>query len=252
MQLSGNTVLVTGGGSGIGLAIAKRFLDAGSRVVVCGRGADRLAEARAANPGLETRVANVGDAAGREELIAWMISEYPDFDVLVNNAGIQRQGRFASDAADWPTRQREIAINLEAPLHLVALVLDQFRARPRAAIINVSSGFAFVAAPVAPVYGATKAALHSFTMTLRAELEDTPIEVAEIVPPVVNTDLGGPGLHDHGVSSEEFAESVMGRIAAGEPEVGYGFSEALRHATREELDGRFDQMVQATRQGAAS
>lgn len=247
MDLSGNTVLVTGGGSGIGLAIARRFLDAGSRVVVCGRGADRLAAAREANPGLETRVADVGDASGREELISWMISEYLDFDVLVNNAGIQRQGRFVSDTADWPTRQREIAINLEAPLHLVTLVLDQFRARPRAAVINVSSGFAFVPAPIAPVYGATKAALHSFTMTLRAELEGTPIEVAEIVPPVVDTPLGGPGLHTYGVSSDEFAESVIDRIAAGELEVGYDFSEGLRHATRGELDERFDRMVEATR-----
>jgi short-subunit dehydrogenase involved in D-alanine esterification of teichoic acids len=124
MDLSHNTVLVTGGGSGIGLVIAKRFLDAGSQVVVCGRRADKLAKARAAHPGLETRVADVADPIDREKLIAWMIAEYPDFNVLVNNAGIQRRERFAADTADWSSRQKEIAINLEAPVHLASLVLQ--------------------------------------------------------------------------------------------------------------------------------
>jgi uncharacterized oxidoreductase len=90
------------------------------------------------HPGLETRVADVADAAGREELVAWAIAENPSFDVLVNNAGIQRRARFAADTADWSSRHEEIAINLEAPVHLAALVLDHFRARPRAAIVNVT------------------------------------------------------------------------------------------------------------------
>lgn len=104
MDLSDNTVLVTGGGSGIGLAIAKRFLDAGSQVIICGRRADKLAEARAAYPGLETSVADIADATGREKLIAWMIAEHPNFNVIVNNAGIQRRERFATDTADWSSR----------------------------------------------------------------------------------------------------------------------------------------------------
>ncbi|MBD2168884.1 SDR family NAD(P)-dependent oxidoreductase [Calothrix sp. FACHB-156] len=243
MQLSHNTVLVTGGGSGIGLAIAKYFLDAGSQVIICGRRADKLAEAGAMHPGLETRVADIADATGREELIAWMIAKHPDFNLLVNNAGIQRRERFATDTAQWSSRQQEIAINLEAPIHLASLVLEHFRAQPQAAIINISSGLAFVPALFAPVYAATKAALHSFTMSLRAELDDTSIQVVEIIPPAVNTDLGGTGIHTSGVPVDEFVNSVMARVAAGELEVGYGSSEAARRASREQLDDRFAEFV---------
>lgn len=239
MDLSGNTVLVTGGGGGIGLAIARRFLDAGSRVIVCDLDPEKLAEARAAHPGLVTRAADVADAAGREELVAWTIAEHPDLDVLVNNAAIQRRKRFATDTADWPSRHKEIAINLEAPVHLSALVLDQLRAQPRAAIVNVSAELAFVPALFAPVYAATKARLHSFTMSLRAELEDTPVRVVEILPPAVNTDLGGAGIHAGTTPVGEFVDAVMARVAAGEVEVGYDSSETARRASREWLDERF-------------
>lgn len=239
MDLSNNTVLVTGGGTGIGLALAKRFLDAGSQVIICGRRADKLAEARAAHPELETRVADIADATGREELIAWTIAEYPNFNAIVNNAGIQRRDRFATDTVDWSSRQQEIAINLEAPIHLTSLVLNHFRTQPQAEIINISSGLAFVPFPSAPIYSATKAAIHSFTMSLRAELDDTSIQVVEIVPPAVNTDLGGAGIHTSGVPVDDFANSVMARVAAGELEVGYNFSETARRASREQLDERF-------------
>lgn len=243
MDLSNNKVLVTGGGTGIGLAIAKRFLDAGSQVIICGRRADKLTEARAAHPGLETRVANIANATGREELIAWMIDEYPDFNAIVNNAGIQRRERFANDTADWSSRQKEIAINLEAPVHLASLVLNHFRTQPQAAIINISSGLGFVPFPAAPIYSATKAAIHSFTMSLRAELDATSIQVVEIVPPAVNTELGGAGIHTSGVPVDDFANSVMARVAAGELEMGYGFSETARRASREQLDERFVDFV---------
>jgi uncharacterized oxidoreductase len=243
MDLSKNTVLVTGGGSGIGLAIAKRFLDAGSRVVICGRYAGKLAQARAAHPGLETCVADIANVTDREQLIAWTIAQYPDFNVLVNNAGIQRRERFATDPADWSSRQKEIAINLEAPVHLASLVLEQFRTQPQAAIVNISSGLAFVPALFAPVYAATKAAIHSFSISLRAELDTTSIQVVEIAPPAVNTELGGAGVHNSGVPVDEFADSVMARVAAGELEVGYGFSETARHASREQLDDLFAQSL---------
>lgn len=243
MDLSDNTVLVTGGGSGIGLAIAKRFLDAGSQVIICGRRADKLAEARAAYPGMETSVADIADATGREKLIAWMIAEYPDFNVIVNNAGIQRRERFATDTADWSSRQQEIATNLEAPVHLAALVLNHFSARSQAAIINISSGLAFVPFPFASIYSATKAAIHSFSMSLRAELNASSIQVVEIVPPAVNTELGGAGIHTSGVPVDDFANSVMARVVAGELEVGYGFSETARRASREQLDDHFAEFV---------
>lgn len=212
MDLSGNTVLVTGGGSGIGLAIAERFLDAGSEVIICGRREDKLREAQTRHPKLHIRTADVASQAGREELIA------------------------------WPERQQEIAINFEAPVHLCSLILAHLREQPRAAIVNISSGLAFVPGLFAPVYSATKAAMHSFSLSLRGEVASTSIEVVEIAPPAVNTDLGGVGIHTEGALVDEFADSVMQRVADGKVEVGFAGSEERRLASRDELDDCFQRM----------
>lgn len=242
MNLSGNTVLVTGGGSGIGLAIARRFLAAGSEVIICGRREEKLREAQAQHPGLHIRVADVADPQEREALIDWATREFPALNVLVNNAGLQRRRRFAADDAPWPEREQEITINFAAPVHLCALALDHLHRQPRAAIINVSSGLAFVPGLFAPVYSATKAAMHSFTLSLRGELAHSPVEVIEIAPPAVNTDLGGVGVHSEGAPVDDFADAVMQRIANGEVEVGYGGSEERRRASRDELDAWFERM----------
>ncbi|GAB2779086.1 SDR family oxidoreductase [Halomonas shantousis] len=239
MNLSDNTVLITGGGSGIGLAIAQRFLDAGSEVIICGRREDKLREAQTQHPELHVRVADVASQAGREALIGQVTREFPALNVLVNNAGLQRRQRFAEDDAPWAERQQEIAINFEAPVHLCSLILGHLRRQPRAAILNVSSGLAFVPGLFAPVYSATKAAMHSFSLSLRGELANTSVEVIEIAPPAVNTDLGGVGIHTEGAPVDDFADSVMQRIANGEVEVGYGGSEERRRASRDELDEWF-------------
>jgi uncharacterized oxidoreductase len=162
----------------------------------------------------------------------------------MNNAGVQRRARFL-DPQPWSERREGIAINLDAPLHLSALLLPHLRQQARAAIVNVSSGLAFVPAVFAPMYSATKAALHSFSMALRQDLSRTPVRVIEIVPPAVNTDLGGALLHTHGVPVDEFADAVMKRIAEGETEVGYGTSEKSRLASRQELDELFRRLSQA-------
>lgn len=242
MDLSGNTVLVTGGASGIGLAIAARFLEAGSEVIICGRREAKLREAQTQYPGLHTRVADVETAAGREELIDWARREFPALNVLVNNAGLQRRARFAEDDAPWPERQQEIAINFEAPVHLCSLALEGLRAQPRAAIINVTSGLAFVPGLFAPVYSATKAAMHSFCLSLRAELSKTAIDVIEVAPPAVNTDLGGAGVHADGAPLDDFADTVMQKVANGEREIGYGGSAERLRASRDELDTIFERM----------
>jgi uncharacterized oxidoreductase len=239
MNLSGNTVLVTGGATGIGRAIAERFLAAGSEVIVCGRREERLRELTSLGPKLHTLRCDVGSAAEREQLAGRVARDFPALNVLVNNAGIQRRGRLYEETAPWAERQREIAINFEAPVHLSSLLLPQLEAQPKSAIINVSSGLAFVPAVFAPIYAATKAALHSFTMSLRFDLSTTSVRVIEIVPPAVNTELGGAGLHTHGEPLDAFADSVMARVAAGEVEVGYGTSEITRRASREALDQTF-------------
>lgn len=242
MNLAGNTVLITGGASGIGFALAERFVQAGSTVIVCGRRADKLTEAQQKLPGLHTRVCNIAVAAERVALLAWVRSEFPTVNVLVNNAGIQNRISLATDTESWETRQQEISINVDAPIHLSMLFINHLREQPDSAIINVTSGLAFAPAAFAPIYSATKAALHSFTLSLRHQLKDTHISVLEIIPPAVNTDLGGPGLHTFGVPVDAFADSVMERLASGEIEVGYGTSEKNRLASRAELDAVFEQM----------
>ncbi|RYU82828.1 SDR family oxidoreductase [Hymenobacter persicinus] len=241
MQLGANTVLITGGASGIGLALAERFVQAGSTVVVVGRRADKLAEARQHLPALHTRVCDVSLEAERRGLLAWVQQEFPQLNVLVNNAGVQRRVQLADDE-DWEVRRQELVINLEAPIHLSTLFIPHLQQQAAPVIINVTSGLSFAPAAFVPIYSATKAALHSFTLSLRHQLAATPIQVLEIVPPAVNTDLGGPGLHTFGVPVDDFADSVMARLAAGEQEVGYGTSELARLASRAENDARFQQI----------
>jgi len=242
MDLARNTVLVTGGASGIGWALAERFVKAGSEVIICGRREDKLREAKAQFPALHTRICDVGQEADRIALFEWATAKFPAVNVLVNNAGIQRRVQLTENQQPWQEHQAEIAINLEAPIHLALLFIPHLQQRPQAYIINITSGLAFVPMAKAAVYSATKAALHSFTLSLRYQLSQTSVKVLEIAPPAVNTDLGGPGLHTFGVPLPEFVDAVMARIANGEEEVGYGTSEFSRNASRTELDAIFKRM----------
>jgi uncharacterized oxidoreductase len=241
MQLASHTVLVTGGGSGIGLALAERFLRAGSEVAICGRRADKLEEAKTRHPGMKTFVCDVGKESDRVGLLDWASRELPDLDVLVNNAGIQRRVRLP-EPGEWQAVREEIAINLEAPIHLSTLFIPHLLRQERPAIVNVTSGLAFVPLAGVPVYCATKAALHSFTLSLRQQLSGTPVEVVEIIPPAVDTDLGGPGLHTFGVPLDEFADAVAARLDRGDLEIPYGMAERSSRASREELDMIFKRM----------
>jgi uncharacterized oxidoreductase len=241
MQLTSNTILITGGGSGIGLALAERFIAMGNRVIICGRRAGTLDAVKAAHPAIETRVCDVAESADRAALTAWATSTFPALNVLVNNAGIQRRMRIASEG-DWTATREEIAINLDAPIHLTTLFLPHLIRQPAAAILNVTSGLAFVPLAGTPVYSATKAALHSFTLSLRHQLRNSAVQVIEVIPPAVDTDLGGPGLHTFGVPVGEFADATMRQLTAGPHEVTYGFSEESSRASRAELDAIFQQM----------
>lgn len=241
MNLGSNTVLVSGGASGIGLALVARFLEAGSRVIVCGRRESKLAEVQQRYPAVDVRAVDLTRPEERVALRDWAIAAYPELNVIVNNAGIQRRLSLADDEP-WEATREEIAVNIEAPIHLCRLFAAHLLKQPRAAIVNVGSGLAFAPLAAAPIYCATKAALHSFTLSLRHQLRSTSIEVIEIVPPAVNTDLGGPGLHTFGTDVNEFADAVMARIEAGETEVGFGYSEGSRRASRDELDAIFARM----------
>jgi uncharacterized oxidoreductase len=243
MKPSGHTILVTGGASGIGLAFAKRFLADGNKVIICGRRAEKLREAQSAHPALHTRACDVSDPQQRVELVAWATKAFPAMDVLVNNAGIQHQVSL-QETGDWTPLHREIAINFEAPVHLSMLMVPHLRNQPQAAIINISSGLAFVPRAAVPVYSATKAAIRSFTLSLRHQLKQTSVEVIEIAPPAVDTDLGGPGLHTWGVPLEEFADAAYAQLREGKTEIGYGFSLDAMRASHEEREQIFERMNQ--------
>jgi uncharacterized oxidoreductase len=231
MQLSGNKILITGGATGIGFALAERFVREGNTVLACGRRAPALEEASRKLPGLLTCTADVATSDGRSELFRWISREHPDTNVLVNNAGIQHWMAPTDD--DFMERARnEIAVNVEAPLHLTHWFLKQPALRT---IVNVTSGLAFVPFVKVPVYAATKAFLHSFTVALRELAKSRNVEVVELIPPALNTDLGGKGLHDHAPPVSGFVEAVFEQLKAGKATATYGFTESLSRAGEDVL-----------------
>ncbi|HLO03753.1 MAG TPA: SDR family oxidoreductase [Symbiobacteriaceae bacterium] len=243
MKISGNTVLVTGGASGIGLALAERFVQAGNQVIICGRRPEKLAEAKQKLPTLQTRVCDVASEQDRLALLAWAKQEFPALNMLVNNAGIQnRTNLLEAKPENWAQYQQEIAINLEAPIHLSMLFLPHLAGQAGATIINVTSGLAFTPLAFAPIYCATKAALHSFTLSLRHQVADQQIEVIEVVPPAVQTDLGGAGLHTFGEPLDAFADAVFEGFARGDREIGYGRAATAMRLSREQIDEAFVRM----------
>lgn len=215
MQLEGNTIFITGATSGIGLAFAEAFLGLGNKVIVCGRRADKLNELAGRHEGLITYTADVGKQEEREQLARRILTDHPDVNVLMNNAGVQYYNNLAQ-RFEYSKAEEEVSINLLAPLHLIALFVEHLKKQPRAAIVNITSGLAYVPISFMPVYCATKAALRSATMSLRHQLKDTTVKVFGIAPPSVNTELGyqnrGPEHRAHGGMpiSDFLAEAMEG------------------------------------------
>lgn len=243
MDITSNTVLVTGGASGIGLALAQRFLLAGSEVILCGRRQDKLQEAKNSHPTFHIHAADLSIDSERVSFHQWVTQQFPQLNVLVNNAGIQRRVQLDQNES-WAETREEIAINLDAPIHLSRLFIPHLLKQRNPAILNVTSGLSFIPLTNVPIYCSTKAALHSFTQSLRHQLAKTPIQVIEIIPPAVDTDLGGVGLHKFGVPVDEFVDHAMAGVKNGEVEIAYGFSEQSRNASREEREQIFTRLNQ--------
>jgi uncharacterized oxidoreductase len=235
MDLKQAQVLITGGSEGIGLGLAQRYLQAGSRVMITGRSADKLQNAKIAFPGLEIFVNDIGIAGQRQTLYGHVETIMPGINILINNAGIQRRVGLAVDDAEWAKRQAEIDILLSAPVHLNHLLIPVILAHGRpSAIVNVTSGGGYIPQVFAPVYSACKAAIHSYTMTLRHALAGTNCKVVELVPPAVQTALAGPGVA-HGATLDDFCDAVFRELAAGKKvEVGFGPTKELR----QEINGQ--------------
>jgi len=238
MKLSNNKILITGGATGIGLALAQRFMEENNSVIICGRRESALQEANDKLPGIITRTCDLASADERVRLFKWITKEHDDLNVLVNNAGIQ-QWMSVTDSNFLHRAKDEIMINIEAPLHMVSLFLNL---SSLTTIVNVTSGLSFSPLAKVPVYCASKAFLHSFTLSLQYLLRSKNIEVIELIPPALNTDLGGKGIHDSAPPVAGFIEAAFEQLKQGKSQITYGFSEAMFKAGPEELRKAFERM----------
>ncbi len=245
MKTSGNTILVTGGGSGIGRELARRWHDLGNTVIVAGRSEGPLAETAEGHANIHPMALDVTDPADIQRFASDVVARFPALNVLVNNAGIMRYEDLAArrDLADV---EATIVTNLLGPIRLTDGFVEHLKGQNGAAIINVSSGLAFVPMPKAATYSATKAAIHSYTISLRAKLEGA-VEVIEIVPPAVQTELTpGQSTREGYLPLDTYIDQVMAQFENGAPpaEVCVPNVLVLRDAEKE---GRFDEALAITK-----
>ncbi len=238
MKLSNNKILITGGASGIGLGLTERFIQENNTVIICGRREAALKDVKDKFPSVITKVCDLSLVADRAELYNWVSKNHSDLNVLVNNAGIQNWMNI-SDSDFYSKTANEINTNLLAPIHLTTLFINL---KKLDTIINVTSGLAFVQLSKVPVYCATKAAFRSFTLSLRHMLKAKNIEVIEMIPPALNTDLGGKGLHDGQPPVSDFIKAIFQQMKEGKTELTFGFSEVMVKATPDIIMATFNKM----------
>lgn len=239
MQMSGNTILITGGGSGIGRGLAEAFHARGNRVIVAGRRQASLDATTAANPGMASIALDIDDPAAIRAFAAEVTTRHPDLDVVINNAGVMTLEDILAEPEDVGTAEATVVTNLLGPIRLTAALLPFLLKKPRATVMTVSSGLAFVPRAMAPTYCATKAAIHSYTQSLRFQLRSTAVEVIEIVPPYVQTELMGAqqATDPAAMPLADYIAETMALIEAGETEVLVERVKPLRFA---EARGDFD------------
>jgi uncharacterized oxidoreductase len=238
MKITNNKILITGGASGIGLGLTERFVREGNTVVICGRREAILKDVANKFPGVITKVCDLSMETDRIELYNWVAENHSDLNVLVNNAGIQNWMNI-SDSDFYQKANDEITTNVLAPVHLTTLFTNL---KSINTIINVSSALAFIPLSKVPVYCATKAFMRSFTLSLRHLLKQKGIEVIEMIPPALNTDLGAKGLHDAYPPVSDFIEAVFQQMKEGKTELTFGTSESRTKANNETILQYFNAM----------
>ena len=246
MKINGNVILITGGATGIGFGLAEAFLNAGNKVLICSRRQAKLEEARKKLPQLQIHQCDVTSKDGRESLYNWIKNQHPDMNILINNAGVSGPIDFKKGVPEAFKSEDEIETNFKAPVYLSAYFIPLLLGKKDAAIINITSGLAFVPLASAPLYGATKAGLHSFTLALRHQLKETSIKVFELMPPIVDTDLGKDTSDDaprpsylKGIPPSEFAKDALKAIKKDEYEFASGEAKQLRDGSRHDFEETF-------------
>lgn len=217
--------------------MAKTFLEAGNQVIICGRRESKLQEAKLKYPPLHIRVCDIENKASRNDLFHWVTAEFPQVNMLVNNAGVQKEINFLAGATSELEEESEIEINLTACIHLCALFVPHFlQQNTDCAILNVTSGLAFIPLKIVPVYCATKAGLRTFTISLRSQLAKTKIRVFEIAPPIVQTELHREAKArkqaNRGVAPDVVAEATLKAISRNKYEAIIGQAKTLKGASR--------------------
>ncbi len=239
MKTSGNTILLTGGTSGIGRALAERLHAAGNDIIITGRRKALLDQITAAHPGMAGVVLDMTDAGAIRDAAARITADHPALNVVLHNAGIMVAEDVTGDFLD--TAEAIVATNLLGPIRLTAALLPHLLAQPRAGIVTVSSGLAFVPLVATPTYCATKAAIHSWSQSLRSQLRDTPVEVLEIAPPAVQTDLmPGHAVNPDAMPLADFIDETLD-ILAQDPTPALVGVKRLDFLRRAEAEGRYDQ-----------
>ena len=246
MQMTDNTILVTGGGTGIGRGLAESLHQLGNQVIIAGRRLEPLLAVAEASPGIRYLSLDQGDAADIRRFAIELSDNYPELNVIVNNAGIQRVEDLTS--ASRGAAEQTIAINLLGPIRLTAALLQLLLGKPHAAILNVTSGLAFMPSALTPTYCASKAALHSYTQSLRYQLRETPVQVIEIIPPQVQTALQGDrGFDPRGMPLDEYISETM-MLLQTQPEAEEIIVDRVKGFRFAERDGRFDDVYPAFNQ----
>src|SRR5881628_1215621 len=229
MKITGRTILITGGSAGIGLAFALKFLELGNEVIVTGRRQAVLDQVKAKHPKLHTIQSDAADLAQSSALAARVKADFPKLDVLMNNAGIMLHKNLTAPAADPAGLMAEMNINVGGVIGMTSAFIDILTAN-KGTVINVSSALAFVPLPSAPIYSATKAAIHSYTQSLRFQLEETGVDVIEVMPPAVKTDLAADIAEGDGITlmtTDELVKQSFALLKKGTLEIRPGHAKQL-------------------------
>lgn len=247
MKTNGNTILITGGATGIGFALAEAFIKAGNKVLICGRRKARLEEAKGKLPQIQIRQCDLSQKEERESFCNWVRDNYKDLNILINNAGIQRAINLKKGTAELFEGEDEVQVNFIAPIQLSTYFAPLLLEKKEAAIVNVSSGLGFVPIAAMPVYCATKAGVHMFSVSLRHQLKGTSVKVFEIVPPAVDTELGKSTTGDseqeyRGIPPSEVAVAAIKALKNDEYEIVIGEAKGLMEGSRKDFEKTFQEL----------